>query len=374
MKKIIFTALALSCIVFNFSAVAQQQEKPEQNERPERPERPEIKEQQEIIIRSKGDTNNVTLKVEIDGNNVLINGKPLVEFKDNSITINKRKIMLDNGDFSKSFNFDGIEGWKELQDQGIDIQNFSRKFQKLNRNFDNAHNEKTQKPFLGVTTEKTTTGAKIVEVVKGSAAEKAGLKNGDIILKIDQQDIIDSKELVKVIATKKPKEAVQIYYSRAGKNNTIKTILGERTESKTINFNFSQPHAMVRGFRMNPDNGNTDEMTFDQNDERNLDPNNPMEDFFPRQKKLGLKIQDTQEGGSVKVIDIEDSSAAQKAGLQKDDLITEINNQKVTNTDEARKQLQDASEKNAYTIKANRNGTIISFEVKFPKKLKTAEL
>ena len=46
--------------------------------------------------------------------------------------------------------------------------------------------------------------------------------------------------------------------------------------------------------------------------------------FFPRQKKLGLKIQDTEEGGNVKIIDVEDSSAAQKAGLKKDDIITEI--------------------------------------------------
>ena len=93
-----------------------------------------------------------------------------------------------------------------------------------------------------------------------------------------------------------------------------------------------------------------------------------------RQKKLGLKIQDTEEGGNVKVITVEDSSAAQKAGLQKGDLITEINESKVENTDEARVELQGASAESAYKIKAKRGGTEMTFDIKFPKKLKTANL
>ena len=96
-------------------------------------------------------------------------------------------------------------------------------------------------------------------------------------------------------------------------------------------------------------------------------------EFF-RQKKLGLKIQDTEEGGNVKIIAVEDSSAAQKAGLQKDDIITETNGQKISNTDDAREQLQEAASKSSYTIKAKRNGIDMSFDVKIPKKLKTANL
>jgi serine protease Do len=95
---------------------------------------------------------------------------------------------------------------------------------------------------------------------------------------------------------------------------------------------------------------------------------------FSRQKKLGLKIQDTEEGGNVKVIEVVDSSAAQKAGLKKDDIITEINGQKINNTDEAREQLQEAGVKSSYIIKAKRNGIVMSFDVKIPKKLKTANL
>ena len=106
----------------------------------------------------------------------------------------------------------------------------------------------------------------------------------------------------------------------------------------------------------------------------NSDAYNNYSYSFPRQKKLGLRIQDTEEGNGVKVLDVEDSSASSTAGLKKDDIITEIGGVKVTNTDEVRDQLMENSEKSSYNIKARRNGTEMSFEIKIPKKLKTANL
>ena len=166
---------------------------------------------------------------------------------------------------------------------------------------------------------------------------------------------------------------------RDNKKKEVSAVLGERTENRSMTYSFKQPNVMVRPF-VNPrtqitpmpdgnmmyDNFNSDNFNFEH-----------MESFggdFPRQKRLGLKIQDTEEGGNVKVIEIADSSAAQKAGLKKDDIITEINGQKVNNTDEAREELQEAASKSSYTIKAKRNGIDMSFDVKIPKKLKTANL
>ena len=93
-----------------------------------------------------------------------------------------------------------------------------------------------------------------------------------------------------------------------------------------------------------------------------------------RQKKLGLKIQDTEESSGVKILEVADSSAAANAGLKKDDIITEIGGKKVSNTDEAREQLMENAEKFNYNIKARRNGNEMSFDIKIPKKLKTANL
>ena len=367
MKRTIVAALALSFMSIGFTAFAQQDVQPEPKEKPEPPEQPEKKEQQEIIIRSKGDKN-VTLKVEINGDNVTINGKPLVEFKDDGITINKRKWIYRDGDGNFNFNFDGIEGMDELRNnlQNLQFDVQKKAFDQAGKAFGKG-NWQVHKPFLGVTTEKTTDGAKIVAVSKGSAAEKAGLKVDDVITKIDKQDVTDADVLADIISTKKPKDEIKVYYKRADKKMEAKAVLGQTTGKYAMNFNSKGPNTMVRPFKMPPvppgvDNLNMDNLNFGVND------------MFPRQKRLGLKIQDTEEGGNVKIIEVEDSSAAQKAGLQKDDIITEINGEKITNTDEAREQLQQAAETSAYNIKAKRNGAEMSFDIKFPKKLKTANL
>ena len=365
MKKIIISALVLSCISFSFTALAQQVEVQELKERPERSERPEKKEQREVIIRSNGDKE-ISLKIDINGDTVTINGKPLVEFKDDNVTINKRKMMIRDGNDMMTFNFNGPEGMDEmmLRDRLNDMK----------------RSEKTTRPFLGVTTEKATGGAKIVEIAKGSAAEKAGLLKDDIITKVGDQPVTDAENLADIISSKKPKEEIKLSYLRQNKKKDAKIILGERTENRSMTYSFKQPNVMIHPnphMQITPmpdgnmmyDNFNSDKFDF-----------GPMEDMdmfkgdFPRQKRLGLKIQDTEEGGNVKVISVEDSSAAQKAGLKEGDIITEINGQKVSNTDEAREELQEVAEKSSYNIKAKRNGVDMSFDVKIPKKLKTANL
>ncbi len=361
MKKLFFSALAVGCISLSFTATAQQEEKIEQKTIIEKPGKPGKRETQEIIIKSNGDKE-IKLNVEIDGDNVIINGKPLVEFKDDGVTINKRKMIIrDRNGEDMLFNFDGPGGMQGME--GLD------RLKEMNKN------EITHKPFLGVTTEKTTDGAKIVEVVKGSAAEKAGLKNGDVITKVGDRDVTDGEVLATIISGKKPKEEVKIIYKRDGKKKDVKAVLGERVEERNFVFNYS-PKSNFRSFKSpHVQIAPMPDFNMEGNENFNFAPNQDFADnIFPRQKKLGLKIQDTEEGGNVKVIDVDAASAAEKAGLKKDDIITEINGQKISNTDDAREQLMGVAEKSAYTIKAKRNGTEMSFDVKIPKKLKTANL
>ena len=367
MKKIIISALVLSCISFSFSAIAQQMEVNELRERPSIPGGSEKNEQREVIIRSNGDKE-ISLKIDINGDTVTINGKPLEEFKEENVTINKRKMIIRDGNDMMTFNFDGTEGMQEMM--ALDA------LKGMNRN------GMPSRPFLGVTTEKATGGAKVVEIAKGSAAEKAGLQKDDIITKVGDKQVTDAESLANIISSKKPKEEIKLSYLRQNKKKDAKIILGERKENRSMSYSFKQPDIMVRPFK-NPtpqitpmpdgnmmyDNFNSDNFTFG--------PMEEMENFkggFPRQKRLGLKIQDTEEGGNVKVIAVEDSSAAQKAGLKEGDIITEINGQKISNTDEAREQLQEVAEKSSYGIKAKRNGVDMNFDIKIPKKLKTANL
>jgi putative serine protease PepD len=67
----------------------------------------------------------------------------------------------------------------------------------------------------------TEAGAQIKDVSSGSTAEKAGLKSGDIITKVDDHMIIGSDSLVATIRAYRPGDKVTITYTRDGKEKTV---------------------------------------------------------------------------------------------------------------------------------------------------------
>ena len=74
-------------------------------------------------------------------------------------------------------------------------------------------------------------GAYIMEVVEGSPAEKAGLKEEDIVTKIDDVKLSgDNAELAKVISKKKVGDTMTLNVWRDGKEQTIKVTLGNQGE------------------------------------------------------------------------------------------------------------------------------------------------
>ncbi|MBL0145860.1 MAG: PDZ domain-containing protein [Chitinophagaceae bacterium] len=331
------------------------------------------KETQEIVIRKKGDKD-VKVTVEINGDKVTINGKPLVEFKDDDISINKRNITIFDGKNKMMFEpndmevfFDGpLKGRLQTTSSGA---------------------------FLGVTTTVTSEdkedtksdGAVISTVVSGSAAEKAGLKEGDIITKINDTKISSPGDLTEAISGKKAKDEVTVTYKRDGKTSTAKATLGDRKGTNAMAYTFTGPNGISRSLTIPRTPGMRQQGNVQMWSDKdlgdmdikldNLEGNFDNFDFsFPHRPKIGLKIQDVEEGVGVKVLGTEEESPAEKAGLKKDDIITEINGKPVNNTDDARELLKPEEGKNAYTIKAKRNGTAMSFEVKIPKKLKTANL
>lgn len=325
----------------------------------------ENKQTEEIIIKKKGNKD-VTLNIQISDDKVLINGKPLLEFNEDGVSISQKKVMVKEGNRITLL---------EDSDNPVTF-NFGKSFG------DDDFNEKVT--FLGVSTVADKNGALIKEVTKDSPAEKAGLQKGDIITKVGSDEIASPDDLSKSIKALQPNEKVKILFRRDGKKKSTKATLAERP-SPTMVYGFSGPGGNYRKLIIPPaiPKGN---YGFGEN-WNNQFPGNGAFNFLAdslqvqrrfmynsNRKKLGLKIQDTEDESGVKVLDVEDSSAAQIAGIQKDDIITQIGGNKVTNTDEVRYQLAENREKSAYNIKANRKGKEMSFDIKFPKKLKTANL
>ena len=158
MKKIVFSAAVLFFLATSVRVMAQDEKMREKDEF--KTELDEKKQSQEIIIRKKGDKD-TKITVEINGDKVIINGKPLSEFKDDEITVNKRKITMWDKNGSNSFDFD--------YSPGDFMQNYNW----------NSDGKEEPYPFLGVTTEENDNRAKITQITKESAAEKAGLKIKD---------------------------------------------------------------------------------------------------------------------------------------------------------------------------------------------------
>ena len=70
-----------------------------------------------------------------------------------------------------------------------------------------------------------TEGFYINKITKNSGAEKAGLKSGDIIKKLDNQKISSFAELTGYINTKRPNDKVQVTFVRDGETKTASVTL-----------------------------------------------------------------------------------------------------------------------------------------------------
>jgi putative serine protease PepD len=87
-------------------------------------------------------------------------------------------------------------------------------------------------PFLGVQIANQVAsprGVKVTSVVSGSAAAKAGLQAGDVVLSVDGKAVTTSAQLQAAIAAHEPGDAITLRVDRSGLTRTIKATLGTRT-------------------------------------------------------------------------------------------------------------------------------------------------
>jgi serine protease Do len=297
-----------------------------------------VRDDNEIVIRRKGDKD-VKVTVEIKGNEVYVNGKPVTEFEDADVIIKKMKMpfIINDGDemttIAPRSPFRG--GWS-YSDDG-------------NNSFMINDNAKTA--FLGVNWDDVDNGAKITAITKESAAEKGGLKLGDVITKIGDTKVGEG-ELSDIIHKYKPEDKVTVTYLRDGKEQKATVTLGRLKEMKFKSFTMDMPK-MKRDFNFNGD---------------------VYSYSYGGRPRLGIKAQDLEEGKGAKVLDVDDESPADKAGIKEGDIINEFDGKPVENADGLSKLARENKEKFTYKIKLTRDGKQQEVEVKIPRKLKTADL
>jgi membrane protease YdiL (CAAX protease family) len=85
-------------------------------------------------------------------------------------------------------------------------------------------------PRLGVTAVGGGEGCVVTSIARGSAADRAGLKVGDVVTTIDGQPVRESLELSRIIRRKKVGDHVTVEFIRDGKPERVEAELARRRE------------------------------------------------------------------------------------------------------------------------------------------------
>lgn len=287
-----------------------------------------------IVTTNDGDSTE-KMTIVVDGDKVTINGKPAEDYKGDVRVITGRdhfKVASPPRVWSQ-----GKGPRAPMAIAGVDGDVFS-----WNSN----------SAVLGVSTADTEGGAKITELSKDGAAEKAGLKVGDIITKVNEFNVADSDDLPMAIGKFKPEEKVTVTYKRDGKEQTASATLQKNKNS------FGSAFALAdHDFDFNFNNGQGVRAY-----------------GFLGKPRLGVQIEDLEEGGGVKVLDVNDDSPAAKAGLQKDDVIISFNGKEVKEVDDVRIAMKDVEAGATVKVSFKRGGSTQNIDIKFPKPVKKASL
>ena len=156
-------------------------------------------------------------------------------------------------------------------------------------------------------------GALVVEVEKGSPADKAGIKTSDVIVKFNGIEIRDPDHLKLLVADTKPGVEVPVVVNRGGKEKTLKVVLEEREGG-------TEASAPVAAENITSKLG--------------LKVSNLTPDLARQYGYEGVK--------GVLITDVDPTSEAGHKGLREGDLIKEVNRKKVSSVAEFTKILSKA--------------------------------
>ena len=302
----------------------------------------ERKEVEQIIITRTGVADGKTV-IEIEGDKVIVNGKKVDGDRNGDVTVRRNKLRdvqaLRAHAYApgQTFSFD-------FDDHALSL--FS---------------EDENRAMMGITSKDSeddkNKGAQIVSVSKGSAADRHGLKEGDIITKIGDHKIEEAGDVTKAVRAHKPGDKVDVVLIRNGKEQkhtveldkwkgvNIRTMTAPRVMAPNV-WGPAEPGAPAMGGTV----------------------------YYNGQPRLGLSIQDTEDGKGVKVLNVADESNADKAGLEEGDIITHVGDKAVNSADEVSKAVKEAKDKTSFMMKVQRNGKTHNIEVRTPRRLKTTSL
>jgi len=175
---------------------------------------------------------------------------------------------------------------------------------------------------------KQTRGALINGVLKGGPAEKAGVRQGDVVIAFNGTDVKDPSHLQRLVAEHGIGKPARVTVFRDGK-------------ALELTMSLSSAESAPRQQR---ETGGGEEQP-------------------GRADLLGLVVDDSGQGGVV-VVEVGRGSVAAEAGIRRGDVIVSINRKKITNSGEYQRSIQQAGRGGSLTVLVRRGDASIYFALR----------
>jgi serine protease Do len=173
-------------------------------------------------------------------------------------------------------------------------------------------------------------GALISDVMAGSPAEKAGLRQGDILLSFDGKEVKDARQLQLAVADAPVGKQVTVEIYRDGKQQKVTVVLASSDSSAAL-----KPRSVA-----------------------------------PQEGWLGLTVEELPQNkrvaglSGVIVAGVEPESVAAESGIQRGDVIVSVNQRRVTNLKEYGAAMKQAEARGSVALLVKRGGQSIYFALK----------
>jgi serine protease Do len=195
-------------------------------------------------------------------------------------------------------------------------------------------------------------GARIDDVDPDSPAEKAGLREGDVVVEFDGERVRSARQFTRLVQETPDGRTVKIAVMRNGQKQTL-----DATPENRVTMDFGadadrlreEIERSLREFRVEPPI-----FRYDDRGPRRYEYRLPerVMPFMGSRERLGVTVQSLTpqleehfgaRNGGVLVSSVTPDSAAAKAGLKAGDVITSVNGRSVTGSGDLMRELRDLS-------------------------------
>lgn len=188
------------------------------------------------------------------------------------------------------------------------------------------HAEEITKENMGRYGVREARGVGVLQVVKGSAAEKAGLKKDDVILRFDGEAVTNVRKLNRLVSEASADQTVRLTISRGGAEQEVSVTLSKRSDMNGL-WGAEMRDQIRRGIEKDFPQIKTGDGDFVFS--------------FGANRRIGVSTQTLTkqladyfgvQGGGLLITSVNENSPAAKAGLKAGDVITAVDGEKVTSS------------------------------------------